>query len=63
MISLRSSSYNKNDYIALRVILEANLERYIKCSKQGTNSCSSCFYKRPCYDLRNLYAFVQEKTK
>lgn len=63
MITLRSSSYKKNDYIALGVILEANIEHYLKCSKQGTNSCSACFYNKPCRDLRDLYTYVQSKTK
>ena len=63
MISLRASSYNKNDYIALAVILEGNLEYYLKCSKQGTNACSSCFYNKPCRDFRDFYSYVVEKNK
>lgn len=63
MISLHSSSYKKNDYIALGVILEAHLERYLKCPKQGTNNCSACFYNKPCRDFRDLYTYVQSKTK
>lgn len=63
MLSLCSSSYKKNDYIALAVMLESSLDRYLSCDKQGTNNCSSCFYNKPCRDFRDLYTYVTEKTK
>ena len=63
MISLHSSSYKKNDYIALAVILESKLDSYLLCTKYGTNSCSSCFYNKPCRDFHDLYTYVVSKTK
>lgn len=63
MLTLSSSTYKKDDFRAFADIMEFELHSYISCSDKGTNKCSNCRYKKPCYDLCNLYDYIMEKTK
>lgn len=62
MLTLSSSNYNREDYVAFLEILVNDLNNFIDCPNKGTTICSSCRYKRPCYDLNYLYAYIQKKV-
>jgi len=61
MLTLSSSAYKQEDYQAFIEIMVNDLNSFIDCPNIGTSVCSSCRYKRPCYDLNYLYDYLKKK--
>ena len=63
MLTLSSSNYKREDYIAFAVALESKLKCFIHCPDKLSHKCTTCEYKHCCYDLNYLYSYLLEKIK
>lgn len=59
MITLKSSSYNEKDFIALHRIISYGKAYF--CGMHGAENCRECDYRLVCSELESLTDFAIEK--